>query len=314
MEFHLRLVLLAAALLANSTFARAQSNGAQCFNSTVGQNPAVQLYASSQMSLASKVARLGDTCQELDPKWAYSGFRKPETLANGLLSSFAGLNATLRGVAISSFATLDGSDVQRDFKRQLDVVKTIPDRLERIRRVYLLVHRFMGKYDFASGGKAADSSGYGVGTFLPGNLLDQAHTTGSAGICRHQSALLYWSLMQVARAPGSRSPGLGPNDFSVEIETSYRLGHAWVRVNLPHPTPRGMAFDEIDLDITNYGPEPAFLLPRLTAMSPAQQIVYSQNCQRALSCLRESAARDGVAVDSPTSAHDPRAPARPGNR
>jgi hypothetical protein len=209
------------------------------------------------------------------------------------VSNSAGVGVMF-GLGLGSFSDLDSSETQKKFKSELDRIKLIPERMERIRLTYLLVSKYQGAYDFDTMGKKTDFvGGKMVGALRPENLIDMAEKHGTSGVCRHFSALLYWSLVQVSRTPDSKGGALTENEFSpsymvgeVPMEEIGWGGHAWIRVNLPYRNSTGaVEFDHIELDTTFYPGVFSILQPRRTGLKNKAREVLASDCERAKQCL-----------------------------
>lgn len=262
----------------------------RCFNGTL---PYFQNVRRASGTAAQRVLMLNRGCAELR--------RGDLTDAPGIGSSILGavgqtLSAPLSGQAWAAFSTLNGNENQRRYQRQLDEIKRIPNPMERIKRVYELVARTQGSYNYGS-------NALRLGT--PGNLIDTAAREGSAGVCRDFAALLQWSLMQVARYSGSTRMDLGPTDFSSEMKTGSTPagGHAWVRVNLPNHDAQGriIGFNRFDLDTTWYPEQFSVLFPRNSSLSEANRTRLVRECSSVVNCLSNATVQEsgaGLGVSS----------------
>lgn len=241
---------------------------------------------------AEKISDLmTSTCRELDVPEMNEG---KSTLAK-VMDPVSDLAYGVLGQGLGAFSRLESSDKQREFKRQLDRIRVNPNPVERVRLVHELVVRTQGKYDLKNGGLDSAWSGWLIAWQEPGNLINSAEKTGSAGVCREFASLLQWSLLQVARHPDSKGMALSPTDFSSEFMYAKvpgpkgwddGWGHAWVRVNLPRFNSQGAleAFDRFDIDSTVY-PQFSPLYPRRTGISNEKRIELLEQCKEIQECL-----------------------------
>lgn len=202
------------------------------------------------------------------------------------------------GQGAGAFANLNGSAKQRDYKKRLDVIGEEPNPMLRIKRVYELVAATQGPYDSAGHGMKNFIRGAGVRSSSPGNLINSAERDGSIGVCREMASLLKWSLQQVARARGSRSMALSPNDFSSTFMTGKVPGangwkdgggHAWVRINMPiHEKGQLIGFSHFDIDTTWYPEQFSPLVPRRSGLSAPGRKKLIDECRRVQACLAEN--------------------------
>lgn len=202
------------------------------------------------------------------------------------------------GQGAGAFSNLNGSAKQRDYKKRLDEIAKEPNPMFRIRRVYELAAATQGHYDFSGNGMKNFARGFAVRSSSPGNLINSSERDGSVGVCREMASLLKWSLQQVSRAPGSRSMGLGPNDFSSTYMTGTvpgakgwkdSGGHAWVRINMPiHDKGQLLGFSHFDLDTTWYPEQFSPLIPRRSGLSAPGRKKLIDECHRVQACLVQS--------------------------
>jgi hypothetical protein len=204
----------------------------------------------------------------------------------------------LFGQAAASFSKLRGSSLQKQFMAQLEAIKSIHNPMDRIQKVYELVGKNQGHYDYDTMGDRTMSSGFGFFAETPNNVLNNAETRGTGGVCRDFASLLQWSLLQVARDSDSRSGPLGPHDFSSDFIANdittldgRRGGHAWVRVHLPQYNNRGklIGFNNFDLDTTWYPKIFSPLFPRLSGLSEQTRIKATLQCNEIVECLSQQA-------------------------
>lgn len=252
-----------------------------CFSGTL---PYFQNVRRASGSAAQRMLMLNRGCAEL----RRGDMTDAPGIGSAILSNVGeSLSLPLAGQAWAAFSTLNGNENQRRYRRQLDEIKRIPNPMERIRRVYELVARTQGSYNYGS-------NAIRLGT--PGNLIDTAAREGSAGVCRDFAALLQWSLMQVARYSGSTRMDLGPTDFSSEIKTGSTPsgGHAWVRVNLPNHDAQGRitGFNRFDLDTTWYPEQFSVLFPRNSSLSEGNRTRLVRECSTVVNCLSLAAAQE----------------------
>lgn len=256
-----------------------------CFSYT--KSSFISLYSSlSNLSLVDKVQALNKTCDELNDAKNFKKNNIIELIINKGSDVIGG--GLFSGQAASAFSNLNNNDIQKKYKAQLEAIKEIPDRLERIRRVYMLASFYQGKYDDDTMGSKADRNGFFIGASRPENLIDSAQKDGSAGVCRHFASLLNWSLLQVSRWKHSNKMELTENDFS-STTTSGEYGsgsHAWVRVNLPVKQKNGVLdFQHFDLDTTWYPGVFVPLFPRLSGLSETKRKELASECALVYTCL-----------------------------
>ncbi|GEM_PF-3146552 len=275
-------------ILALLNFSWADDNN--CFS--LAETSLIKHYAQSKMDDNAKLAALSNTCNELTKSDMYKKKNVLSLMMDGV-SNAAGVGVMF-GLGAGSFSDLDSTDTQKTFRKELDRIKQIPERMERIRQTYLLVSKYQGAYDFETMGKKTDFiGGKMVGALRPENLIDMAEKHGTSGVCRHFSALLYWSLVQVSRLPESKGGALTENEFSpsymvgeVPMEEIGWGGHAWIRVNLPYRNSAGaLEFDHIELDTTFYPGVFSILQPRRTGLKNNLREKLVLDCERAKQCL-----------------------------
>ncbi|AFY00766.1 transglutaminase-like domain-containing protein [Bdellovibrio bacteriovorus] len=268
-------------LLVQSASAQEQNT---CFEKAI---PFFQNFSKISVSPIAKASMLESACEELDDPRLTEKIGIFKSLGHQFMAKFG---FGVYGQAIGAFDRLQGDEWQMEYAQKLQTIKSIPDPLERIRQVYLLVVRNQGSYDNDSNGMNSLKSGYIFGEYTPSNLLNTARKTGSAGVCRHFASLLQWSLIQVARHPSSRSSALGPLDFSSEFVLGTipdAGGHAWVRVHLPQYDLSGrlQGFNNMDLDTTWYSRfSPVF--PRFSGLKNDTRIKAAKQCREIQTCLR----------------------------
>ncbi|MEN0058237.1 MAG: hypothetical protein AAGB31_05340 [Bdellovibrio sp.] len=263
-----------------------QANNSACF--TQAQSSFFTLLLRQEQSPRDMALSMQKMCTELHKSEPH----KAETLgqkADGLgRKAYMGL---ISGYAASAFSNLNENEEQRAYRQELYNIKKIINPMTRIQKVYELVVRNQGLYDYESRGLSTLLSGNIVFAKTPENLLNNAKSRGTAGICEDFAALLQWSLLQVARHSDSSTMALGPHDFSSEIAFgSLPEKHAWVRVHLPHHDEQGrlLGFSDFDLDTTFY-PHFSPLYPRLTGLSEAERMQLFLDCTQIQTCLMESA-------------------------
>lgn len=253
----------------------------------------IKQYAPTKMDTDSKLTALSNTCEELQNSDMY----KKKNILSVVMDNVANAAGVgvMFGLGAGSFSDVDSTETQKKFKSELDRIKLVPERMERIRLTYLLVSKYQGAYDFETMGKKTDFvGGKMVGALRPENLIDMAEKHGTSGVCRHFSALLYWSLVQVSRLPDSKGGALTEEEFS----PSYMVGevpiddiggwggHAWIRVNLPYRNADGaLEFDHIELDTTFYPGVFSILQPRRTGLKNKVREELVSDCERAKQCL-----------------------------
>ena len=268
-----------------------------CFDQV--QNRALRAYSAATLEPKQRLAGVRNTCRELSPgSGAYDRYTS-QSYTEQSVSLLASWITAAMGRAIGAFATMRDSEHQRSFAEELATYKGLTNRYDRIHGAYDLVSRYQGAYDHYSRGLRTDFSGFLFGALRPGHLVDSGKESGTAGVCRHIAALLYWSLLQVARAPDSTNQALGPNDFSPDYilaRTPDREdvwnAHAWVRVNLPEREEGVLRFHSLDLDSDLYRGELTFLPPRREHAELTEIDRDSAECQAALRCLEKSPAPD----------------------
>ena len=228
-------------------------------------------------------------CKELESQEMYEREGFLYKIALGV-TNFVGVGG-LWGLGASAFSKLEGSPWQIEYKKQILEIKKIQDRIERIRQVYLLVSRTQGFYDYETAGLRTDfKEGWMVGALRPENLIESAHKYGTAGICRQFAALMYWSLLQVARAEGSVNGALGENDFSMSFVSGevpwdgQIIGHAWIRVHLPVRVQGRLEFQDFDLDTTIFPGTFVMLVPRRTGLPTQERLDLISECRQIQKC------------------------------
>lgn len=275
-------------ILALLNFAWADDD--RCF--VQAETSLIKQYALAKMDDSAKLAALSNTCTELSNPDMYKKKNVLSLMMDGISNS-TGIGVMF-GLGAGSFSDLDSTETQKKFMSQIQRIKLIPDRMERIRQTYLLVSKYQGAYDFETMGKKSDFiGGKMVGALRPENLIDMAEKHGTSGVCRHFSALLYWSLVQVARLPDSKGGALTENEFSpsymvgeVPMEEIGWGGHAWIRVNLPYRNSAGaLEFDHIELDTTFYPGVFSILQPRRTGLKNKAREELVLDCERAKQCM-----------------------------
>jgi hypothetical protein len=231
-------------------------------------------------------------CKELESEEMYEREGFLYKIALGI-TNFIGVGG-LWGLGASAFSKLEGSPWQIEYKKQILEIKKIPDRIERIRQVYLLVSRTQGFYDYETAGLRTDfKEGWMVGALRPENLIDSAHKYGTAGICRQFAALMYWSLLQVARAEGSVGGALGEGDFSMSFVSGEVpwdgkiIGHAWIRVHLPIRQNGILEFQDFDLDTTIFPGTFVMLIPRRSGLPTQERLDLISQCRQLQKCSAE---------------------------
>lgn len=261
-----------------------------CFSRV--ESPVLKIYSQTSLDVDSKMVGLMGTCKELKKTAMYEKKGVVRSLAEGFVQA-VGVGGMF-GLGASAFSKMNNNEHQKQYMSELEKIKTIPDRMERIKRVYELVSTYQGQYDYDSLGKKTDFvEGKMVGALRPENLVDAAKKNGTAGVCRHFAALLYWSLLQVGRSSESKDSALGENDFSVSYMTGdvplaggNSGGHAWVRVNLPIKNEKGVRdFRHFDLDTTWYPQDFTVLMPRRSGLSENARSKAVSDCQEVKSCL-----------------------------
>lgn len=235
-----------------------------------------------------KVLVLKNGCREFNNVGNTAGPGVGATVLSNVIENFS-LPST--GQATSAFATVNGNERQRAFRRRLDEIRQNPNAMDRIRAVYELVARAQGSYD--------DENVNGLRYASPGGAIDRAATQGSAGVCRDFALFLQWSLMQVSRHPSSRGMALGPTDFSSEVKGGFMPagGHAWVRVNLPNHNAQGqlLGFNRFDIDTTWYPEQFSVLFPRLSSLNSANRTRLISQCASVTRCLQTFASAEHAA-------------------
>lgn len=275
-------------LLLSSTLGFAAED--PCFGRA--ESPVLKIYSQTSLDVDAKMASVMGTCKELKKTAMYEKKGMVRSLAEGFVQA-VGVGGMF-GLGASAFSKMNNNQHQKQYMSELEKIKAIPDRMERIKRVYELVSAYQGQYNYDSMGAKTDFvEGKMVGALRPENLVDAAKKNGTAGVCRHFAALLYWSLLQVGRSPDSKDSALSENDFSVSYMTGdvplaggNSGGHAWVRVNLPIKNEKGVRdFRHFDLDTTWYPQDFTVLMPRRSGLSENARSKALSDCQEIKSCL-----------------------------
>lgn len=218
------------------------------------------------------------------------------------------------GHALSAFSGMNSNEAERAYKAALAKIKVLPNPMTRIQLVYELAASAQGKYDEKTMGAVTMASGLFLAWETPENILWNARTRGTAGVCREMASLLQWSLMQVSRWSGSKTMALGPNDFSsnfigggVPGPKGWKDGggHAWVRVKMPTFDAKGAiaGFRHFDLDTTWYPEQFAPLVPRRSGLTTTSREKLLNQCSDAIDCLLEA---DANATPKPKPTPAPR--------
>lgn len=257
--------------------------------------PFFQNFNRYQSSENYKIDALENTCREL--RW--SEMHDKETPKQKLVNNatnFISFGLFL-GTGVAAFSKLKGTREGRVYIAELERIKRIPNPIERVRLTYELAGQNSGKYDYENG-LPTWISGLILGTNLPDNLLANAKSRGTVGVCREFANLLYWSLNQVSRFQDSRTMALSENDFSSELvmgETpgangwSDGGGHAWVRVNVPNiKAGKLVDFTRFDLDSTWYPETFTPLFPRHSGLTNEVRRRAINECQLIINCLVDS--------------------------
>lgn len=280
-----RLWLFVAILAVTSAHAGQVNN---CFN---GALPFFQNFTRYTMGALGKSRALETTCQELN----HVGMHDARTVGERARGVFiSNVSAGVWGQAAAAFSRLQSSEAGRRYMTALNNIKQNPNPLERIRRTYELAVMHSGEYDERELGTPAFWSGLFFGAHRPENLLENARSRGTVGVCREFAALLKWSLLQVSRHPTSQGGALAATDFSSTFMGGYlpgsngwqnSVGHAWVRINLPVIRDgRLIDFTHFDLDTTWY-PRFTILFPRRSGLSATNLERARRECHQILQCL-----------------------------
>jgi hypothetical protein len=264
--------------------AHAQSGNA-CFPKN--RLPIFGIIEKSKTSVASKIEMVNTVCRELSESELHTKQSVLQRIQNGM----AYVGGGLFGDAAAAFDDMDDSETQIAYKNTLRRIALIPDRMERIRLTYDHAVRHSGSYDHPTFGMKTIKRGYLFGAHTPGNLVGAAKENGTIGVCREYAALLYWSLLQVARHPSSKGRwDLGPNDFSVSSIPGVAGGpHVWIRVTLAEHDSIGRitGFVRFDLDSTWYATFTP-LVPRRTGLSDQTRNAALRQCVAISDCLSGS--------------------------
>ncbi|MCE3010886.1 MAG: hypothetical protein LW875_09765 [Proteobacteria bacterium] len=242
--------------------------------------------SSEKMDLQVRATQ--NSCREI--LWPEKHFQYAPTLSTHALNLLSQSYANpLLGRVSGAFSSLQGSKTEKNFKAELEEIKTIKNRNTRIRRVYELIARTMGAYDDALTVKEDFLESW-LQPLRPSVILARARTKGTGGVCRHHEALLHWALLQVARPAGEKTLQLTENSFSVSTKSGCddQACHVWVQLNLPYPTDRGLRFENVDLDTTWYQ-EPTILYSRNNGFSPTEKRRLREACKKVISCLLREA-------------------------
>ncbi|MCM2324037.1 MAG: hypothetical protein NDJ90_12325 [Oligoflexia bacterium] len=243
--------------------------------------------AGSKLKTEDKLAAVRNACGEFDLKTAYGSFAQSRKTSRTYVLSVVWKLFQGMGFGSASFTRLGGSEAQAKFKAELERIKSEPDPVLRIQRVYELVSRSQGEYDPERGFTPYR---------LPGPLLDRAKKKEIGGQCRDFALLMYWSLVQVARYPQNEPMSrLNRNSFSMEVaygdghvETGDYVGfHEWVRVNLPVYVEPGkpIRFEQFDVDTTWYPGTFSPVMARTQNLSPDELAEKQARCQEMQACL-----------------------------
>jgi hypothetical protein len=186
--------------------------------------------------------------------------------ASGALSAVAQINSS---------AGLGDSPIEKQYKSELAEIAGVQNVNDRMRRVYILAQKYQGKWDL-------DSHKEGSGIFggkTPGEVIKDANSTGTGGICRDFSTLLVWSLNQVRQSPQNHYP-----DY---VATATAIpGHAIVTVSMLEPIQHSVK-SRFTLDPTNqkeFTPSPIWdLHSKQDKMDD-----YLNQCMEIRRCLRNA--------------------------
>ncbi|MGZ3743022.1 MAG: hypothetical protein ACXWRE_13930 [Pseudobdellovibrionaceae bacterium] len=232
--------------------------------------------------------------------WESSKMYEPEGMGERGMNGLSRVVYGMTGHAAGSTSRMEGNELQKQYKAELENIKKDPNPMNRIRRVYELVAKTQGKDDFGASLKNL-LTGKVYGSLAPDNLVD-ASKNGSIGVCRDMASLLQWSLIQVARHPSSTSTALSPTDFSSEFIAGEAysqpradfIKHTWVRVHLPEYDSLGKlkGLNTFDLD-THWYPEKFSPLPmRRSGASSDERKKVLEECKKVNSCLLERMIRE----------------------